>query len=158
MARSTCKILAIAAWLSAWTTTAYADFAAGLAAFDGGDYATAVAEWRSLAEEGYSEAQVALAGLYLSGHGTRADATEAMRWYRRAGESGDAVAQLNLGDAYERGLGVPVDRVSAYFWLSLAAAQGRQWAEARRRTLATNLSPTEQTEADERLAKWRAEH
>lgn len=156
MVRTLLRVLAIAAGLTVWAAAARADFAAGLAAFDGGDYATALAEWWPLAETGNSEAQVALAGLYFFGHGTRADAAEAMRWYRRAAEAGNAVAQLNLGDAYARGLGVPVDPVSAYVWLSLAAAQGRQWAEARRQDVAETLNPAERAVAEVRLAKERA--
>lgn len=54
-----------------------ADIADGLAAYDAGDYATAVEEWRPLAEAGDTEAQVALAGLYLSGLGVPTDAAEA---------------------------------------------------------------------------------
>ena len=50
-----------------------ADFIDGLAAYDGGDYETVLAEWRPLAEAGDPEAQVALAGLYLTGTGVAAD-------------------------------------------------------------------------------------
>lgn len=157
MVRTLLRVLAIAAALMLWAAAARADFTAGLAAFDAGDYATTLAEWRPLAESGDSAAQVGLAGLYLYGHGVRADAVEAMRWYRRAAEAGDAVAQLNLGDAYARGLGVPVDQVSAYVWLSLAAAQGRPWAEMRRAEVAKAMSLAELAEADARLVKWRAE-
>lgn len=158
MVRTSLRVLAIAAGLTLWAAAARADFAAGLAAYDAGDYATALAEWRPLAESGDNTAQVAVAGLYLFGHGTRADVAEAMRWYRRAAEAGNAVAQLNLGDAYARGLGVPVDPVSAYVWLTLAAAQGRHWAEARSHDVAAILSPAQRTAAEARLAKWRAEH
>jgi TPR repeat protein len=158
MVRTSLRVLAIAAGLTAWAAAAQADFAAGLAAYDGGDYATALAEWRPLAETGDSDAQVALAGLYLLGHGTRADAAEAMHWYRRAAEAGNAVAQLNLGDAYARGLGVPIDPINAYVWLGLAAAQGRNWAQARRDGVAKTMRPAEVAEAEVRLAKWRAEH
>ncbi len=99
-------LLMLVAWLTVSGASVRADMADGLAAFDAGDYATAFEEWRALARAGEVEAQVALAGLYLAGQGTRADAAEALRWYRLAAEQGDAVAQLNLGDLLSRGLGV----------------------------------------------------
>ncbi|RMD62126.1 MAG: sel1 repeat family protein, partial [Alphaproteobacteria bacterium] len=98
------------------------------------------------------EAQVAVAGLYLNGLGTRADAAAAARWYRRAAMAGDAVAQLNLGDFYARGIGVRRDPVCAFVWLSRAAAQGRFWAATRRDEIAATLSP-QQRAAAEALAR-----
>ncbi len=121
------SLLAAVAWLTVSGASVHADFAAGLAAYDGGDYRTAFEEWRALAAAGDAEAQVALAGLYSAGEGTRADPAAALRWYRRAAEQGDAVAQQNLGDLYSRGRGAARDLVSAYVWLSLAAEQGRRW-------------------------------
>ncbi|MFQ5775646.1 MAG: tetratricopeptide repeat protein [Kiloniellaceae bacterium] len=152
------RVLAVAAWLTVSATAGRADFADGLAAFDAGDYPAAFAEWRALAEQGDLEAQVALAGLYLSGHGTRPDLAEAIRWYRRAAEGGDAVAQLNLGDLYGRGEGVPRDLVGAYFWLSLAAEQGRAWPDLRRQEIAAQMTAAQLAEAKARLEAWRQSH
>ncbi|MHA1599990.1 MAG: tetratricopeptide repeat protein, partial [Alphaproteobacteria bacterium] len=157
-AMRTLQRIAFAAWavvvlLPVLATPAQADFADGLAAYDAGDYRSAFAEWQPLAESGDSTAQVAIAGLYLSGYGVRADIAEALRWYHLAAEAGSAVAQLNLGDAYARGLGVAVDPVSAYVWFSLAAAQGRQWPEMRRRELALTLCPAQIADAEARLAR-----
>lgn len=150
------RVLAAVACLALASAPARADFAAGLAAYDAGDYRTAFEEWRPLAEQGDTEAQVALAGLYRAGQGTRADLAEAIRWYRRAAEAGDPVAQLNLGDLYSRGAGVPRDLVRAYVWLSLAAAQGRLWPERRRREIAREMTPAQVAEAEARLKAWRA--
>ncbi len=131
------------------------DFAEGLAAFDAGDFRAAFSHWQPLAEGGAVEAQVALAGLYLSGKGTPTDAGLAARWYRRGAETGDAVAQLNLGDLYSRGLGVPRDAVSAYVWFSLAAAQGRRWPARRRDEIARTLTGAQLAEAQARIANFR---
>jgi TPR repeat protein len=144
-------LLTAAAWLMVSAAPSYADFADGLAAFDAGDFETAFGEWRALADAGDIEAQVALAGLYLTGSGTRADAAQAFAWYRRAAEAGDPVAQLNLGDFYSRGVGTARDPVAAYVWLSLSAAQGRRWPEQRRREIAKDLSPAQLAEAEARL-------
>ena len=142
-------------WLSVMAAPAQADFAAGLAAYDAGNFREAFVEWWPLAESGDSTAQIAIAELYRTGKGVRADVAEAMRWYLLAAEAGDAVAQLNLGDAYARGLGVAADPIEAYVWFSLAAAQGRQWPAMRRREIADTLSPAQLTEAEVRLANWR---
>jgi TPR repeat protein len=132
-----------------------ADFAEGLAAYDGGDYRTAFEQWRALAEAGDAEAQTALAGLYFAGQGTPEDAAAALRWYRRAAEQGDAVAQQNLGDLYGQGRGVERDLVSAYVWLSLAAEQGRRWSARRRDEVAAQLTPEQRAEAEARIGVWR---
>jgi hypothetical protein len=131
-----------------------ADFADGLRAFDGGDYAVAFAEWQLLAEAGDSEAQVALAGLYMDGLGVRRDVAEAVKWYKRAARHGHVVAQSNLGDLYAEGRGVRRDLVEAYVWLSLAAQQGHQWSEDRRNETARSMTDEEIAAADERLRAW----
>ncbi len=151
-------LLTLVAWLTVSGAFVRADMADGLAAFDAGDYATAFEEWRALAEAGELEAQVALAGLYLAGQGTRTDAAEALRWYRLAADRGDAVAQLNLGDLLNRGLGAARDPVGAYVWFALAAAQGRRWPALRRDEIGAQLSPAQRAEAEVRLEAWRRSH
>lgn len=151
-------LLTLIAWLAVLGVPARADFADGLAAFDAGDYATAFEEWRVLADQGDTEAQIAIAGMYLAGNGVPTDAAQAAHWYARAAGRGDAVAQLNLGDFYARGLGVPRDLVNAYFWLSLAAEQGKRWPDLRRREIAARMAPGERAEAEARLTEWRRTH
>jgi TPR repeat protein len=71
--------LALLAFLLACAPTlARADYAAGLQAYDSGDYTTAYLEWLPLAKQGDAKAQHGLALLYETGHGvpTRDD-TEA---------------------------------------------------------------------------------
>jgi len=143
------------AFVFLWAFAAKADFEDGLEAFDGGDLKATVAEWRPLAEAGDMEAQVALAGLYLSGTGVPLDPVMAVRWYRLAAERGDPVAQLNLGDLYAKGLGVGRDLIQAYLWLSLAIAQGRQWPAARRAEIASLMSPEEIARAEAQVESWR---
>lgn len=121
-------------------TLATADLADGLQAFDAGDYATAYAEWRPLAEAGDPLAQVALANLYAQGTGVPRDPAKAARWYALAAEQGNVTGQLNLGDYYARGHGVPRDLVQAYMWLELAARQGHAWATGRRDEVAGGMS------------------
>ena len=146
---------AVVAWLLVSAPPAWADFVDGLAAYDGGDYWTAVAEWRALAEAGDAEAQVALAGLYMAGEGVAADSAAAFRWYRRAAESGHPVAQLNLADLYREGRGVARDPVAAYAWFTLAAEQGRAWAGRQRDALAGELTASQLREANSLTEAWR---
>lgn len=152
------SLLAAVAWLTVSGASAHADLAAGLAAYDAGDYRTAFGEWQPLAEAGDAEAQIALAGLYLVGQGVGSDPAAAARWYRRAAEQGDAVAQQNLGELYSLGRGVARDLVRAYVWLSLAAEQGRHWAAQRRDDLARRLTPEQRAEAEAQRAAWQKAH
>jgi TPR repeat protein len=143
----------------AWAVPSAADeearFGEALAAYDAGDYPTSFEIWHPMAEAGDTEAQMALAGLYLAGLGMPADAAEAARWYRRAAASGDPVAQLNLGDFHLKGLGVSRDPLLAYAWFSLAADQGRRWAALQRDELAERLTASELAEAQALAADLR---
>ncbi len=156
-----CAAAICAAWLCtaepvvAQTGDAEARFAAGLAAYDAGDYRSSFEAWQPLAAAGGVEAQVALAELYMNGLGVARDPAAAVLWYRRAALAGDPVAQLNLGDLYGRGQGVPRDPVEAYAWFSLAADQGRRWAARRRDELAGQLAPGQLAEARELIDRYR---
>src|SRR5882672_947566 len=94
----------------------------GQAAYDSGDYATALRMWRPLADQGLARAQNNLGVMYENGKGVPLDINEALKWYRLAAEQGYAGAQNNLGMIYALGRIVPRDPVRAYMWFSLAAA------------------------------------
>ena len=47
--------------------SAWADYDDGMAAYDRGDYATALQEWRPLAEQGHADAQYNLGMMYDKG-------------------------------------------------------------------------------------------
>jgi len=99
-----------AAVISLWlTTSAWAGFDEGVAAYDRGDYATAVEEWLPIAEQGNADAQYNLGIMYDNGYGVPQDYAEAVRWYRLAAEQGYAKAQFVLGVMYDNGRGVPQD-------------------------------------------------
>ena len=73
------------------------------AAYDRGDYATALRGIQRLAKQGNAQAQFFLGGMYRCGEGIPQNAVQAARWYRRAAEQGNVAAQLNLGDMYRHG-------------------------------------------------------
>ncbi|MEE8226144.1 MAG: hypothetical protein V3R30_04955 [Kiloniellales bacterium] len=58
-----------------------ADWQAGVEAYQRDDYATALEEWRPLAEQGLAEAQADLAVMYLNGQGVPQDYARAMKGY-----------------------------------------------------------------------------
>ena len=118
--------LALATMLSfmAFTPVTAQDYQKGYDAYQAGDYATALQEWRPLAEQGNATAQFNLGFMYYNGKGVPQDYAEAFKWWRLAAEQGDAIAQSNLGSLYEYGQGVPQDNVMAHMWYNLAAANG----------------------------------
>ena len=95
-----------------------------VAAYDRGDYTTALRLYRPLANQGSAAAQHNLGFMYAHGQGMPQDYAEAVMWYRKAAEQGLAAAQLNLGVMYDNGQGVPQDYAEAVMWYRKAAEQG----------------------------------
>ena len=85
------------------------DFDKGLVAAERGDYATALREWRPLAEQGHVEAQFNLGLMYSEGLDVPQDYAEAAKWFRAAAEKGNVFAPVLLGRMYWAGLGGPRD-------------------------------------------------
>ena len=100
------------------------DFQKGLAAYEAGDYASALKEWKPLAEAGDAAVQLNLGYMYDNGRGVPQDYARAVRWYRLASEQGDADAQYNLGMMYQLGDGVLQDNVMAHMWYNISSANG----------------------------------
>ncbi len=111
------------------TAPGWAGLDEGVAAYKRGDYATALREWRPLAEQGHAKAQYNLGQMYRNGQGVPQDYARAAKWFRKAAEQGVAVAQYNLGFMYEHGLGVTQDYAKALQWWRKAAAQGHPKAK-----------------------------
>ncbi len=63
---------------------AWADVKAGIDAYNAGDYATVLREWRPLAEQGDTHAQYNLGVLYLNGQGVSHDDVRACMWFSLA--------------------------------------------------------------------------
>jgi TPR repeat protein len=103
---------------------AFADFAKGSDAYQNKDYATALKEWKPLAEQGDASAQNNLGSMYGNGWGVTQDYKAAFKWYMLAAEQSDASAQLNLGWMYYNGYGVIQDYKAAVKWYTLAVEQG----------------------------------
>ena len=102
------------------------DYEEGLKAYRSNDFATALKEWRPLAEQGNAKAQVNLGYMYDKRKGVTQDYAEAVKWYRKEAEQGNANGQDNLGWMYKNGKGVDKDKELAAKWRCKAAEQGNE--------------------------------
>ena len=78
------RIALVAVLMFGHATSAWAGFDEGMAAYERGDYATALEEWLPLAEQGNVAAQSNLGVMYTNGHGVPQNYAEAAKWYRAA--------------------------------------------------------------------------
>jgi TPR repeat protein len=117
--------------LTAGATAGAQTLEQSLAAYNRKDYATALAGFEKLADQGVAAAQYGMGVMYANGRGVAKDETEAVRWYRKAADQDVAAAQLDLGLAYELGRGVPKDATEAVRWYRKSADQGLRFAQYR---------------------------
>ena len=80
-----------------------------IAAYQAGDFATALRELQPLADSGNVTAQTILGFMYANGQGVAPDTAEAIKWFKLAAIQGSSDAQHNLGFIYDAGQGVPQD-------------------------------------------------
>ena len=100
----------------------------GYEAYNDGDYATALKEWKPIAEQGYAISQYSLGLMYSNGYGVLKDKAEAVKWWRLSAEQGYAYAQGMLGIMYELGEGVLKDNITAHMWYNVASGNGHKSA------------------------------
>lgn len=125
------QIIVAALLVATASIAAATDFDSGLAAFDRGDYAAALQEFRPLAKGGHAGAQNYVGRMYNEGLGLAADSREAAKWYRRSAEQGLVRAQVELGSMSEHGRGVVRDHTSAAAWFRREAEQGDAEAQVK---------------------------
>ncbi len=95
--RTTLRLALPIASALALALPAHADVKDGVDAWQAGDFAKAVAEWRPLALAGDADAQFNLGQAYKLGRGVPVDLVQAESWYRRAAKQGHLQAEDNLG-------------------------------------------------------------
>ena len=105
-------------------TSNTSNFEKGLNAYNKGDFATALKEWKTLAKQGFTKAQSHLGVMYVNGEGVTKDYKEALRLFTIASEKGDAKAKNGLGVMYDEGTGVNQDSKEAVKWFKHVAEQG----------------------------------
>jgi len=110
---------------AAFAPAAQATVKDGVDAWQRGDYAAAVAQWKPAAEAGDPDAQFNLAQAYKLGRGVPTDLAQAQSWYQRAAQQGHEQAQANLGlILFQNG-----DRTAAIPWIQKAADRGEPRAQ-----------------------------
>ncbi len=152
-----CLFIAALAFMLALPVAAQ-DFQKGVQAFQRGGYATALREFRPLAEQGNAEAQLKLGVMYNDGLGVPQDYAKAILWYYEAAEQGNDSAQFYLGGMYEQGLGVSLDYVEAHNWYNLAAAQGHKMAANHRGIAESEMTPANVLKAQRLAREWMEKH
>ncbi len=148
-------VAAIMLVLSFAAPVAAGQFEDAVAAYQRGDYATALRLLRPLADQGNAVAQYNPGFMYDKGQGVPQDYAEAAGWYHKAADEGDAEAQTTLGVMYAHGQGVPQDFVSAHMWFNLAAARGGKNAEEWRAIVAQLMTLEQIAEAQKLAREWK---
>ena len=97
---------------------------AASAAYQHGEYATALRAIRPLAERGGANATFVLGTMYEEGAGVSQEYAAARKSYELAADRGNVEAQNALAELYQTGNGMPLDYALAYMWLDIAAATG----------------------------------
>ena len=154
------SVVALALLLGLVAPVVAGPFEDALAAWNRGDYATALQIIRPLAVQGDAGGQYYLGIMYANGWGVSQDFAEAARLYRLAAVQGYALAQNNLGALYANGQGVPRDYVQAYMWLDIAAKRlppGANNTAKRRDLIAAKMTPAQITEARRLAREWKPE-
>jgi TPR repeat protein len=129
--------------------------ARGVSAANKGDFATALKEWKQLAEAGEAAAQFNISLLYTNGQGVPQDLAHALWWSLPAAEQGFAPAQFKLGYMYLHAQGTAQESVFALTWYTLASSaqtpEGEQ-AKTRRDKLLASV-PARAAELSAKLAE-----
>jgi TPR repeat protein/S1-C subfamily serine protease len=134
---------------------------AATAAYQRGDYATALRITQPLAERGDdAEAQFGLGYLYQQGQGVRQSYAEALKWYIKSANRGNVSAQMQLGVMYQDGKGVPQNHVLAYMWYTLAGTRSTHTPAAidLRRDLAAKMTPAQIEEGQRKSERCLQSH
>ena len=135
------------------------DFRGGLSSYNLGDYASALAQWRVLAERDDPDSQAALAFLLFKGLGVERNEAQAAYWYGRAAEQGQPEAQLFLGWAFLEGNGVARDYILAHKWCDIAYSSGAADAALYcRDSAAQRLTPEELRQSVRQVTEWFDRH
>ena len=106
------------------SSSAFAGFEEGIAAYQANNLPLAYKEFREAAEEGHADSQFNLGLMYEYGIGVGKNEKEAIVWYQKSAEQGFAFAQYNLAVLYENGRGTAVDFAQAKKWYRKASQQG----------------------------------
>ena len=133
-----------------------ADFQKGHEAYRSGDYATALREWKPLAEnkgvfslfyskEDVINAQYFLGVMYDNGQGVPKNYKIAVKRSKLPAAQGFFLAQYNLSGMCRGGRGVKLDNVYAHMWGNLTASNGNESGGELRDIVAKWMTPADIT-------------
>ena len=129
------------------------------AAYERGDYATAVQGFQLLANQGNPRAEFFLGEMYLTGSGVKKDIAHAVRLEQMAAKAGSPAAQFTLAQMYETGnKALKQDKTQALFWYGLSASTGDEQAIRKRAALEDSLDPAQIKKAHQLEKKWVSSH
>ena len=152
---SVLPIVVVAAAVVGGSAPFRADVKAGIAAYEAGDYETALREWQASAEQGQVEALFNIGLLHYHGRGVSEDRALALDWYRRAAERGYARAQYTIAEMYETGDGVPKDLIQAHLWFKLAGSERYADARKRKKRVAKKMDEHQIALAEMHAREWK---
>lgn len=130
-------------------------------AYQKGEYAKALEEWRPVADKGFSAAQLFMGFIYENGRGGEADQAAAAEWYGKSARAGNMIAQVRLALMYRDGRGVAADPVEAWVWAGMASRKEDHMNRIGRllqRELAATMTAGQRAEAENRLAALAKKH
>ena len=134
------------------SAAAAGDYQDGRAAYDNGDFDTAMAVWAPAAESGDADSQYGMGLLYSEGIVVPMDDIQALKWFGLAADQGHGEAQYKLGVMHANGWGVPMDEMEAFNWYKLAAENGVTAAQVSLGTMYQNGFSIEQNKIE--ALKW----
>ena len=105
------------------------------------------------AEQGVGMAQFMLSLAYQKGDGVPQNDETAIKWATLAAERGHVIAQMFLAVEYLEGKTLPKDTIRAHMWLNIAASGGEKKAMEMRDTVASSMSASDITSAQDLAQK-----
>ncbi|MGL1921019.1 MAG: hypothetical protein OCD03_08325 [Hyphomicrobiales bacterium] len=132
-------------------TPAFADLAAGEAAFKAQDYATAKTEFEALPND--ASALYLLGLMHMNGMGVDRNPEFGRGLALKSADIGYIPAQMSMGGAYEKGRGVELDLVKAHYYYSLAGRYS-SYNQKKADKVAEIMTVEQINEAKELFKKW----
>jgi uncharacterized protein len=140
----------------------HAGFDEGSEAYSVGDYAKAMVEFKTAAEQGDPKAEYYVGFLYYRGYGVTKDFAEAAKWFGKAAAKGDSLAQYYAGKMNEKGEGAEKNLVQAHAWFSLSAknapsARDAAYTREEIGKLERKMNPEQIASAKQLASQWKPE-
>lgn len=128
MVRAT--LISFAAVLCLWSGSVSAGLDEGMAAYERGDYETALKEWQPLAERGNSVAAIRIGRMVWSNRIAPKDVRKIAGWLVKIAKNGTPADKREVGELFLNRSSPLHDRQLAIYWLHEAALEGDAESQA----------------------------